>query len=99
VRAMYPSEHRTVVEYLTGTMGKAPSPSYDPLRFAIDESRKRGLNCMRGLIPYRARHAQRRIPGIGESISKTKPNLAKQYGGSLWLDPGEKGVQDYSLSW
>ena len=31
-------------------------------------------------------------------ISKTRPQLVRQYGELLWLDPGEKEVQDYSLS-
>jgi uncharacterized lipoprotein YddW (UPF0748 family) len=31
-------------------------------------------------------------------ISKTHPELVRQYGKALWLDPGEKAVQDYCLS-
>src|SRR5262249_2771173 len=41
--ALYPSEIEPWSEFLTGTMGKAPEPFYDPLAFAIDEAHKRGL--------------------------------------------------------
>lgn len=30
-------------EYITGEMGKAPQPFYDPLAFAVEEAHKRGL--------------------------------------------------------
>jgi len=41
--AVYALGHRAVVEYLTGTMGRAPQPFYDPLAFAIEEAHRRGL--------------------------------------------------------
>src|SRR5262249_20967820 len=36
--AFYPSQIEPWSEYLTGTMGKAPEPYYDPLAFVIDEA-------------------------------------------------------------
>jgi uncharacterized lipoprotein YddW (UPF0748 family) len=36
-------------------------------------------------------------PAAPNHISKTRPQLVRQYGRYLWLDPGEKEVQDYSL--
>src|ERR1700753_3035019 len=38
--AMYDSKLEPWSEYLTGTMGKAPEPFYDPLAFAIEETHK-----------------------------------------------------------
>ena len=41
--ALYNSKIEPWSEYLTGTMGKAPSPLWDPLAFAVDEAHTRGL--------------------------------------------------------
>lgn len=37
------------------------------------------------------------LPVAANHVSKTRPQLCK-YREFLWLDPGEKAVQDYSLS-
>lgn len=41
--ALYASEIEPWSEFLTGTMGKAPEPYYDPLAYVIDEAHKRGI--------------------------------------------------------
>src|SRR6476620_3130874 len=41
--ALYASQIEPWSEFLTGTMGKAPEPFYDPLSFAIEQAHKRGL--------------------------------------------------------
>jgi uncharacterized lipoprotein YddW (UPF0748 family) len=96
--AMYASRIEPWSEYLTGTMGQAPQPFYDPLAFAIDEAHKRGLELHAWFNPYRARHVTARSPISSSHVSKTHPALVRQYGKQLWLDPGEKEVQDYTLS-
>jgi uncharacterized lipoprotein YddW (UPF0748 family) len=95
--AMYPSALEPWSEYLTGTMGKAPQPFYDPLEFAIEEAHRRGLELHAWFNPYRARHMVARSPVAANHISQTHPDLVKKYGKVLWLDPGEPGVQDHSL--
>lgn len=95
--ALYSSQIEPWSEYLTGTMGKAPEPLYDPLAFAIAEAHKRGLELHAWFNPYRARHAGAKSPVAANHISKTHPHLVREYGRYLWLDPGEKEVQDYSL--
>ena len=94
---MYASKIEPWSEYLTGTMGKAPEPFYDPLAFAVVEAHKRGLELHAWFNPYRARLSGDSLAAPNH-ISKTRPHLVKQYGKLLWLDPGEKEVQDYSLS-
>ena len=96
--AMYASPIEPWSEYLTGTMGRAPDPFYDPLALAVEEAHKRGLELHAWFNPYRARHLAAKGPISAGHISKTHPQLVRQYGKSLWLDPGEKEVQDYSLS-
>ena len=95
--ALYASALEPWSEYLTGTMGKAPEPFYDPLAFAIEEAHKRGLELHAWFNPYRARSPLARSPASANHISKTHPELVRSYGKSMWLDPGEKAVQDYSL--
>ncbi|NOS71454.1 MAG: family 10 glycosylhydrolase [Verrucomicrobia bacterium] len=93
--ALYPSAIEPWSEYLTGTMGR--SPGYDPLAFAIEEAHKRGLELHAWFNPYRAHHFNARSPVAASHISKTKPQLVREYGRYLWLDPGEREVQEYSL--
>src|SRR5204863_6206815 len=48
--------------------------------------------------PYRARHLSAKGAAAHTHISRTRPQLVRHYGKYLWLDPGEKEVQQYSLS-
>jgi len=96
--ALYASQIEPWSEYLTGTMGKPPEPFYDPLEFVTKEAHKRGLELHAWFNPYRARHPNAKSPVSANHISKTKPQIVREYGRYLWLDPGEKAVQDYSLS-
>jgi uncharacterized lipoprotein YddW (UPF0748 family) len=95
--AVYASSFEPWSEYLTGTMGKAPEPSYDPLAFAVEEAHKRGLELHAWFNPYRAHHPTAKSPIAANHISKLHPEMVRQYGKSLWLDPGEKEVQDYCV--
>lgn len=95
--AMYASQFEPWSEYLTGAMGKAPSPFYDPLAFAISEAHQRGLELHAWFNPYRAHHPKTWSPITARHISQTRPELVRKYGKYLWLDPGEPAVQDYSL--
>jgi uncharacterized lipoprotein YddW (UPF0748 family) len=96
--ALYASRLEPWSEYLTGTMGRPPEPFYDPLAFAVEEAHKRGLELHAWFNPYRARLLSAKSPVAATHVSKTRPQLVRQYGEFLWLDPGEKNVQDYSLS-
>lgn len=96
--ALYQSALEPWSEYLTGAQGKAPEPLYDPLAFAVAEAHKRGLELHAWFNPYRARHSSAKSPLAAAHIANTHPELVKTYGKSLWLDPGEKAVQNYSLS-
>ncbi len=95
--ALYASAYEPWSEFLTGEMGKPPQPFYDPLAFAVKEAHKRGLELHAWFNPYRAHHPETISPISANHISKTRPEFVKKYGKYLWLDPGEKQVQDYSL--
>jgi uncharacterized lipoprotein YddW (UPF0748 family) len=95
--ALYASPHEPWSEYLTGVMGQAPKPFYDPLAFAVEEAHRRGLELHAWFNPFRARHTSALSPVSKDHVSKTHPQWVRKYGPLLWLDPGEKLVQDHSL--
>jgi uncharacterized lipoprotein YddW (UPF0748 family) len=95
--ALYASSIEPWSEYLTGIQGRAPQPFYDPLEFVIEEAHRRGLEVHAWFNPYRAHHADAKSPFAPNHISRTRPDLVRSYGKYLWLDPGERDVQDYSV--
>jgi uncharacterized lipoprotein YddW (UPF0748 family) len=95
--ALYASAIEPWSEYLTGFQGRAPEPFYDPLAFVIDEAHRRGLEVHAWFNPYRAHHADAKSPLAPNHVSRIHPDLVRSYGKYLWLDPGERDVQDYSL--
>jgi uncharacterized lipoprotein YddW (UPF0748 family) len=96
--AMYASALEPWSEYLTGRMGQAPTPFYDPLDFAISEAHKRGLELHAWFNPYRARHISAKSAIAASHITRTHPQIVRSYGKYLWLDPGEPGVQEHTFS-
>lgn len=95
--ALYASPLEPWSEYLTGQMGRAPDPPYDPLAFAVDEAHKRGLELHAWFNPFRARHASAKSEASPDHVSRAHPDWVKTYGKQQWLDPGEPAVQDYNL--
>ena len=95
--ALYDSKLEPWSEYLTGSMGQAPNPYYDPLAMAVREAHQRGLELHAWFNPFRARHHAVLSPTSSRHISKTKPQWTRTYGKYLWLDPGEPAVTDYTL--
>ncbi len=95
--ALYASKLEPWSVYLTGEQGRAPSPFWDPLEFAVREAHARGLELHAWFNPFRARHSTGAKYGLStKHISKTRPELVKTYGTHLWLDPGLPEVHDYS---
>ncbi len=93
--ALYQSAIEPWSEYLTGRMGQAPSPFYDPLSFAVMEAHKRGLELHAWFNPYRARLRDSKTPAATNHVSRAHPELVRTYGKFLWLDPGEPGTREY----
>jgi uncharacterized lipoprotein YddW (UPF0748 family) len=96
--AFYDSKIEPWSEYLTGRMGQAPAAPYDPLQFAVAEAHKRGLALHAWFNPYRARFRNLKTPIATNHVTVRHPELVRTYGKFLWLDPGEQGTRDYSLS-
>lgn len=94
--AFYASPIEPWSEYLTGEMGKPPQPFYDPLAFAVEQAHKRGMELHAWFNPYRAQHRSAKSPISPNHVARKRPDLVKTYGPYLWLDPGEKDVQELS---
>jgi uncharacterized lipoprotein YddW (UPF0748 family) len=95
--ALYPSRLEPWSEYLTGRQGVPPKPFYDPLKFAIDEAHKRGIQVHCWINPYRAESPAQKGPLSSTHIAKRNPSVVKTYGEFLWMDPGEPMVQKRTL--
>jgi uncharacterized lipoprotein YddW (UPF0748 family) len=93
--ALYKSAIEPWSEFLTGEMGKAQS--FDPLEFLVNEAHKRAILVHAWFNPYRALHPAAKTVSANH-ISKRRPDLVRQYGKYLWLDPSDGEVQVYSLS-
>ena len=95
--AFYASPYEPWSEYLTGRMGQAPQPFWDPLAFAVEEAHRRGLELHAWFNPFRARNEGAKSPVAANHISRTHPELVKRYGPFQWMDPGEPAVQDEAV--
>ena len=95
--ALYASPNEPWSEYLTGQMGKAPEPLYDPLAFAVQNAHARGLELHAWFNPFRARHNATKSEAAPTHISRTQPRLVRTYGKQLWLDPGEHDAIEHSI--
>jgi uncharacterized lipoprotein YddW (UPF0748 family) len=96
--ALYASPLEPWSEYLTGAMGQAPQPYYDPLEMAVREAHLRGLELHAWFNPYRASHPSGHSELAADHISRLKPHVVREYGKYLWLDPGEPEAAEHSLA-
>ena len=94
--AMYKSDLEPWSYFLTGSIGKAPVPFYDPLEFWIAEAHQRGMELHVWLNPYRAHHTTGG-PITDESMVKKMPDqIIKLRNGMYWLDPSDQKTQDHT---
>ena len=97
--AMYPSTLEPWSYYLTNNQGTAPVPAWDPLQYAIDESRKRGLEFHAWINPYRAvatlSNAGRNDMYAPNHVSRSHPEWMLTVGTVQILNPGLPAVRDH----
>ncbi|QDU35238.1 hypothetical protein KS4_33190 [Poriferisphaera corsica] len=94
--ALYESDLEPWSYYITGEQGVAPKPYYDPLEMAVEEAHKRGLELHAWFNPYRSGHPTNK-KYADNHINKTNPELSKEYGSFMWMDPGEPEVMQRSM--
>ncbi|UGQ44845.1 family 10 glycosylhydrolase [Massilia endophytica] len=97
--AMFPSTLEPWSYYLTNSSGTAPSPAWDPLQFALEETRKRGLEFHAWINPYRAVAT---LSNAGNTamygpthVSRTHPEWLLTIGTVQILNPGLPAVRDH----
>jgi len=95
--ALYASTLDPWSNWLTGTQGRPPNPSYDPLTFAIAECHKRNLELHAWFNPYRARTSRNTV-NVSPHLAIANPEAVYTWGNQLWMDPGIKLVQDRTFN-
>ncbi len=94
--AMYQSSIEPWSYWLTGQQGKAPNPFYDPLKFAIEEAHKRGMELHAWFNPYRVvRNVSGTYPPASNHVSVEHPEWVVTYDNIKVLNPGLPDVRDY----
>ncbi|VWL84814.1 glycoside hydrolase family 10 protein [Oceanivirga miroungae] len=79
--------------YLTGKEDR--TPSYDPLKYFIEEAHRNGLEFHAWINPYRV-SLKDNLSGASErNIGVIHPEWLFRYKGQLYLDPSKIGVVEY----
>lgn len=92
--ALYISNIEPWSAWLTGKRGKAPSPEWDPMEFAIEEAHKRGMEFHAWLNPYRVTsNAKEVLPE--QHLSKKEPHRFVKFNGQTFFDPAYPENREY----
>lgn len=94
--ALYKSNYEPWSYFLTGSIGKAPSPYYDPLEFWVEEAHKRGLELHVWLNPYRAHHSNGGQVTSESMVNKASDYVVRLRNGMYWFDPASQKTQDHA---
>ena len=93
--AVYRSSIEPWGAMLSGTQGT--DPGYDPLAFAVQEAHARGLQLHAWINPFRAGNTVDSARLSPTHLFTIRRDLVRVYGSQLWLDPGERDVQDHVM--
>ncbi len=93
--ALYAKSNEPWSAVLSGTQGKAPTPFYDPLEFAIKEAHQRGMELHAWFNPYRATTNADSVSLSKNHITNTHPEWGFSYGGKKYFNPALAEVRDY----
>lgn len=90
---IYPSAIEPWDDCLTGRAGR--NPGYDPLRFAINECHKRGLQLHAWVVAFPCSNFKLERALGSQSIRRRRPDLCLKTNDFWLLNPGEPGTADY----
>ncbi|MBK8044235.1 MAG: family 10 glycosylhydrolase [Haliscomenobacter sp.] len=94
--AMYASTLEPWSYYLTGQQGLPPSPSWDPLAFAIEEAHKRGMELHAWINPFRViRSVTSTYPKAQNHLSVQHPDWMLTVKTVMLLNPGIPEARQY----
>lgn len=92
--ALYISEIEPWSSWLTGKRGKAPSPLWDPMEYAIEEAHKRGMEFHAWLNPYRVTsNAKETLPA--DHLYNKEPHRFIKFNGQTFFDPAYPENRDH----
>jgi uncharacterized lipoprotein YddW (UPF0748 family) len=94
--AMFRSSIEPWCSELTGTLGK--DPGWDPLTFAIEETKRRGMELHAWFNVFRVWSSGMPATSTPLHIALAQPSWVKRHGPDLWADPGIPEVRAYTLS-
>lgn len=92
--AVYKSDIEPWSAWLTGKRGKAPSPMWDPMEYAIQEAHKRGMEFHAWLNPYRVTSTAKEVLPA-DHISNKYPERFFRYNGQVLFNPAYQENRDY----
>ena len=92
--ALYISDLEPWSSWLTGKRGKAPSPMWDPMEFAIEEAHKRGMEFHAWLNPYRVVSDPKETLPQGHLYYK-EPHRFIKFNGQTFFDPAYPENRDF----
>jgi len=95
--ALYDSPYEPWSEWLTGTMGKAPAPYYDPLQFMINEAHEHGLEFHAWINPFRAIVNTKTQSVAQGHITRKRPEWIVPYGSKRLINPGIPEARAYII--
>jgi uncharacterized lipoprotein YddW (UPF0748 family) len=93
--AFYQSSLEPWSYYLNAQQGRAPSPFYDPLAFAIEECHKRGIELHAWFNPYRVEVTVGQYPLDSTNVARRHPDWAFTIGTYRLLNPGLSEVRNW----
>lgn len=92
--AVYKSDLEPWSAWLTGKRGKAPSPMWDPMEYAIEEAHKRGMEFHAWLNPYRVTSTAKEVLPA-DHMSNRHPERFFRYNGQIIFDPAYQENRDF----
>jgi len=95
--ALYPTEYAPWSAFLSSRSGEAPSPAYDPLKFAVQEAHARGLQLHAWFNPFRAMLPIFAGKAAASHVTRKHPEWIRKYGTQTWIDPGDPAARKFVL--
>ncbi|ALP38575.1 hypothetical protein ASL14_22735 [Paenibacillus sp. IHB B 3084] len=93
--ALYPSNLVPWSKYLTNTQGK--NPGYDPLKFMISESHKRGMEFHAWFNPFRANSTGTTSGLAANHVANQHPDWIVKNGSQLYINPGIPAARQHVI--
>lgn len=92
--AMYKSNYEPWSYWLSGQQGKAPEDDFDPLKFALEEAHKRGMELHAWFNPYRVSNNYS-FNFHSSNVAVQHPEWVIDVAGKKILDPGIPSVREH----